>query len=81
MISQCMNPECRRELRYLRDGRVVRVVARDQKQVKVEHFWLCGACLLEHDFHFSSDGHVSVARRSDSLIPERAKSVDLTLVA
>jgi hypothetical protein len=29
----------------------------------VEHFWLCGDCHLTHDFRFSAEGHVSVARR------------------
>jgi hypothetical protein len=26
MIDRCFNPACRRNLRYLRDGRVVRVI-------------------------------------------------------
>ena len=63
MISECMNPACRRELLYLRDGRVVRVVRSYQEQTEVEHYWLCGDCYLEFDFLFSGEDHVSMARR------------------
>ncbi len=79
MISECMNPSCRRELRYLRDGRVVRVVKRDPDKVKVEHFWLCGDCYLNFDFHFSREGAISMARRIECTSVLRRPAV-MTLV-
>jgi len=63
MISQCLNPECRKELHYLRDGRVVRTTRRIGTEVHVEHFWLCGECYLDYDFLFATDGRVSLASR------------------
>ena len=45
MVSQCANPDCKRELRYLREGRVyVFVIAEDAGNKRLEHFWLCGEC-------------------------------------
>jgi hypothetical protein len=45
MVSQCANPDCRRELRYLRDGKVYQFVLSIKTGGKrLEHFWLCGDC-------------------------------------
>jgi hypothetical protein len=45
MISQCANPDCRRELHYLRDGKIYQFVFSSQTGNKrLEHFWLCGEC-------------------------------------
>ena len=60
MISQCMNPDCRKELHYLRNGRVIRTTHRHGAQVQVEHFWLCGECHVDYDFLFANDGRVSL---------------------
>ena len=65
MLNQCFNPHCKRDLLYLRDGRVVRLVNRQREKTNVEHFWLCGACHVRYDFHFSSsDGLCMVATRA-----------------
>ena len=45
----CFNPACNRELRYLRDGRVVRVLRGNNEQPSMEHYWLCGACYQVYD--------------------------------
>src|SRR5207249_3710242 len=51
---------------YLREGKVIRVdytkpVAAEIGTVrKVEHFWLCGDCLKNHDVVFRSDTGVCV---------------------
>jgi hypothetical protein len=82
MISQCMNPECRKELHYLRSGRVIRTTRRIGAQVQVEHFWLCGECYLDYDFLFANDGRVSLIHRHKfvaSVEPEPA--LDLLLVS
>jgi hypothetical protein len=45
MVSQCANPDCGRELRYLRDGKVYRFVLSTKNGGKrLEYFWLCGEC-------------------------------------
>src|SRR5712672_992897 len=45
MVSQCANPDCRRELRYLRDGRIYGfAMSAGNGSKSLEHFWLCGEC-------------------------------------
>jgi hypothetical protein len=45
MVSYCANPDCRRELRYLRDGKIYQFVLSSKTGSKrLEHFWLCGEC-------------------------------------
>jgi hypothetical protein len=85
MITECMNPSCRKELRYLREGRVVRVVKSNRDPINVEHFWLCGNCHLAFDFEFSQQGDVSVVPRAATAAPLPPRAVPrprvLTLVA
>lgn len=64
MIDNCFNPGCRRELHYLRDGRVVRVIRGKGEDVSFEHYWLCGSCYDVYDFAFSESGEVTIERRS-----------------
>lgn len=82
MIDHCFNSNCRRELHYLRDGRVVRVIRGKEDNLSVEHYWLCGLCYEDHDFLFSEDGAVSLGLKSrgehtdefqlhDVLLPDR----------
>jgi hypothetical protein len=43
MVSQCANPDCRRELHYLREGKIYQFVLSPKTGSKrLEHFWLCG---------------------------------------
>jgi len=45
MISQCANPDCRRELHYLRDGKIYQFVLSPKTGGKrPEHFRLSGEC-------------------------------------
>jgi hypothetical protein len=60
----CLNPACSRELRYLRDGRVVRVIRGKDEEASMEHYWLCGACYRIYDFVFPPDGTVTLGNRS-----------------
>lgn len=79
MISECMNPACRRELVYLRNGRVVRIMRESGGIMRIEHFWLCGECFLRFDFRFLPNGEVQIVPR-----PSPANSgtvVDLPLSA
>jgi hypothetical protein len=65
MINACYNSECRKELRYLREGRIVRIVHCDVGEARLEHFWLCGPCSIAFEFVFESDGSVSLKHRHD----------------
>jgi hypothetical protein len=82
MIAICFNPACNRELLYLRNGRVVRVIRGEGDDVSVEHYWLCGPCYVSLDFVFPADGsvilgaksngmHIDEPQFSDVLLPER----------
>jgi hypothetical protein len=64
MVDRCFNPDCKKELHYLREGRVVRVMQGKGKELLIEHFWLCGACYQFCDFDFLPEGNVSLAPRS-----------------
>jgi hypothetical protein len=63
MVNVCYNSECKKELRYLRDGRVVRIVHGEGDGARLEHFWLCGPCSLIYEFVFDGDGLVSLKER------------------
>ena len=63
MIDRCFNPVCNRELRYLRDGRIVRVDRGSGSGATFVHYWLCGPCSISHDFSFSADGSVTLSPR------------------
>ena len=80
MISQCLNPACRKDLHYLRNGRVIRTTHRDGTDVLVEHFWLCGECHQDYDFLFAKDGHVSLTRRA-KFVATAEPILDLRLVS
>ena len=58
MITACSNPDCHRELRYLRGGRVVRVIRKAGGIPEIEHFWLCEDCHRSYEFSFLPDGRV-----------------------
>ena len=62
MINVCYNSECKKELRYLRDGRVVRIIHGNGDEARVD-VWLCGLCSSEYEFVFEPDGSVSLKRR------------------
>jgi hypothetical protein len=68
MLFECFNPGCRKELRYLRSGRVVRVLKQGIDRIEVEHFWLCGACYVSYDFRFGDDGRPTLTTKSSSQI-------------
>ena len=68
MISQCANPACRRELRYLRDGKVYRFVLSTKAGSKrTEHFWLCGECSKSMILTCVNQSDVKAVRQDASL--------------
>ena len=45
MVNQCANPACKRELHYLREGKVYQfALPTPTGSKRIEHFWLCGRC-------------------------------------
>jgi hypothetical protein len=63
LISQCLNSECRRTLKYLCDGRIVRTEYLVDMRLKMEHFWLCGDCSQNFDFRIFADAPAVAIRR------------------
>lgn len=85
VIDRCFNPACRRNLLYLQDGRVVRIMRGKADNTSVEHYWLCGPCYATHDFEFPADGPVTIRERlggdrrndfyfHDIVLPERRET-------
>ena len=63
VISECFNPACRTKLHYLRDGKVIRLIHTESRGVRIEHFWLCGACYMSHDLLFDKNGVLSLVTK------------------
>jgi len=64
MVSHCGNPDCRRELRYLRDGKIYQFVLSPKTCSKrLEHFWLCGECSKSMTLTCLKQSEVKTVRR------------------
>ncbi len=69
MLAKCVNPDCSKPLRYLRDGKIFHIdraasVPEAGKQShNVEHFWLCGDCCQEMTVRFDPQAGVQVVPR------------------
>jgi hypothetical protein len=74
MIDNCFNSVCNRELHYLRDGRVIRIVRGYGGGATFVHYWLCGPCYTSYDFSLSADGSVTLCLR-----PVRSDGTELQL--
>lgn len=67
MLSACFNPACRKELHYLRTGRIVRITRNLEAHPVIEHFWLCGNCCAQFEFKFDGNGNVALSPRNPIL--------------
>ena len=64
MVSQCANPDCRREIRYLRDGKIyIFVMSTRNGSKSLEHFWLCGECSKSMTLTCLKQSEVKTVRR------------------
>jgi hypothetical protein len=64
MVSQCANPDCRRELRYLRDGKIYAFATSSGNGSKsLEHFWLFGECSKSMTLTCLKQSEVKTVRR------------------
>jgi hypothetical protein len=70
MVDKCFNPACGHELRYLRGGRVIRIVKEEGDRIAVEHYWLCAGCYASHDFVFSSGGPVTLGPKNKAFLAQ-----------
>ena len=80
MINKCFNPACEKQMRYLRDGRVVRVIRREEDQTMVQHYWLCGSCYDSYDFAFPPSGEVIIEPRVHAH-PHKVRFGDVLLIS
>ena len=69
MIDNCFNPACNKELHFLREGRIVRVVHGKGEDASIEHFWLCGTCSETHEFLFPRESEVRLGVRAHREAP------------
>lgn len=69
MLNQCFNPDCRKPLHYLREGRVFVFGVQESGDgehgdgCRLEHYWLCGACALEYALAQDEQGIHMMKRR------------------
>lgn len=77
MIDRCFNPDCRRKLHYLRDGRVVRLIKGKGKDQVLEHYWLCGPCYEDYNFAFMADGNVLLEPKPRVNHPKRFRFAEV----
>jgi hypothetical protein len=81
LVMQCANPQCSKELLYLREGRIQFLELESQsddqlrpddgafamKSLPSKFFWLCGECAKTHEIkRWTSSGLVLVLRNQDT---------------
>ncbi len=79
MVNECFNPQCRKPLHYLREGRVFVFGVKNNPQrgnddgSHLEHYWLCGPCAQQFALAQNQDG-IQMVKRSR---PKRAVEIEL----
>jgi hypothetical protein len=63
MIGHCFNPDCRKELRYLRHGSVYQWETGVGREFHSEFFWLCAICSSTLRVSSNHNGEPSLVRR------------------
>jgi hypothetical protein len=72
MVSQCANPDCGRELRYLREGKIYAfAMSAGNGNKSLEHFWLCGECSKSMTLTCLNQSEVKTARRRPNYADQR----------
>ena len=81
MVNHCSNPQCAKPLHYLREGRIfvfdvpVQSVGGEGKRTRrIEHYWLCGACLQTMLLEQSTEGIRLIPRPATGFRSEVAAS-------
>ena len=75
MLNQCFNPDCRKPLHYLREGRVFVFGVQDSGdgangESRLEHYWLCGPCAQKFGLSQDEDGIHLVERKTRPRVVE-----------
>jgi len=77
VVSWCANPDCRRELRYFREGKIYPILMSPANgHTRLEHFWLCGECFKIMSLVFINQRDVKLMRRTTTLSVEPANEPD-----
>lgn len=68
MVSHCANPQCLKPLHYLREGKVFLFTGRNTLKgkstlLRLEHYWLCGACAKEWTLMIDEENGVQLLER------------------
>lgn len=72
MLYQCFNPECRKPLHYLREGRVFVFGVHEcgdgdhEEGSRLEHYWLCGSC-AQRFVMAQREGGIQMVKRTKRL--------------
>ena len=67
MVSWCANPDCRRELRYFREGKIYAfLMSSASGHRRLEHFWLCGECFKTMSLVCANHREVKILHRPAS---------------
>jgi hypothetical protein len=75
MVSQCANPGCRRELHYLRDGRIYAfAISAGNGSKSLERFWLCGECSNSMTLTCLNQTEVKTAPRTPNYSNQRGSA-------
>ncbi len=83
MVNCCANPECRKPLHYLREGKIFLFsVRRSQDRQdfgipRLEHYWLCGPCSREWTLGMDGQQGVELIR----LRRRRARAYSVAQIA
>ncbi len=67
MVTSCVKPACRNELRFLSTGNLY---ALERRSADTEFFWLCSACVPLVVLSLDPRGCISVIPQSDAVSPQ-----------
>ncbi len=82
MVSHCANPNCKKPLHYLREGKVFLFSRKNSSKDSsdslqlMEHYWLCGECARRWTLTMEDDRgvHLSEKKRHRPLKTYRRSS-------
>lgn len=82
MIDNCANPQCSKQLRYLREGTIYIFESsggspdlEGSNQHRLEHYWLCGHCSQALFLERTAQKQIRVSPRKKSLNLRRSVSI------
>jgi hypothetical protein len=83
MVNYCANPNCHKELHYLREGKIFLFSGKLSKgksnAFALEHFWLCGDCAK--DWTLAMDGEHGIQLLEKKRRQFRAKLIPVSTPA